>query len=62
MVDRRMAFHISQVLRDFRSGLLKEEDVYNAEETHWDIQLHNNRILSERGYTSVGYAEVLSVD
>lgn len=62
LIDRQVAFHIGQLSRDLKSGLLREEDIFNSDETHFIIHLHNNRTLSKRGDTEIKYADVVSGD
>lgn len=62
IIHRNVAYHIGQLARDFRSGRLREEDVFNADETHCVIHLHTNRTLAIRGEGEVKYADVVSGD
>lgn len=62
LIDRQVAFHLGQLSRDLRSGSLREEDIYNSDETHFVVHLHSNRTLARRGENEVKYADVVSGD
>lgn len=61
-IEREVAFHLGQVSREFRSGSLKEEDVFNADETHFVINMDNHKTLALKGDEHVKYADVVSCD
>lgn len=62
IIDRNVAFHLGKLSRELREGRLKEEDIFSGDETHFLFHLHTNRKLSQRGYTEVRYAKVVSCD
>lgn len=46
MIEREVAVHLGQMKRDFSNGNLKEEDVYNADETHFKIDQNDGHTLT----------------
>ena len=62
LIDREVAFHLGGLCRDFNSGVLHEEDVYNADETHFKIDTNDGRTLAMRGDEEVRFADVVSGD
>lgn len=62
IIHRKVAYHLGELARDFRSGRLHEQDLFNADETHCVIHLHNSRTLAKRGESEVKYADVVSGD
>ena len=46
--------------RQFTSGAIDENDIDNADETHFLINLNNNRMLGMCGDAEVKYADVVS--
>ena len=62
LIEREVAFHLGSLKRDFDVGVLNEADIYNADETHFCIDQHDQRTLSRRTDSDVKYADVVSGD
>lgn len=62
LIDRQVAFHLGELAREFQSGDIREEDIFNSDETHFIVHLHSNRTLAVRGETKIKYADVVSGD
>lgn len=61
-IEREVAFHLGKLCREFNSRGLDEDCVYNADETHFAINMHNHKTVSVRGSSEVKYADVVSGD
>lgn len=59
-IERRVAYFLGNVARQFSSGELVEENVENADETHFIINMDDGRTLGFGGDQSVKYADVTS--
>lgn len=59
---RKVAFHLGQLARNFRSNGGKGEDVLNEEETHFCINMENDKTLALVDDKNVRYAEFVSGD
>ena len=59
-IERDVAFHPGTLSRQFASGVLDENDIGNADEMHFDINLDNHRTLGRCGENEVKYADVVS--
>ena len=62
LIEREVAIHLGQISREFQSKTLNEDDVMNADETHFVINMHNHKTLCNRGDEEVKYADVVSGD
>lgn len=58
LIEREVAFHLGRLQRDFSSGLLSENRVYNDDETLFVFDLHNHKTLAVRGDTGVKYVDM----
>lgn len=59
-IEREVAFHLGCMARQFRSGELDENNLENADETHFQINFDNGRTLGFSGEDDVKYADVVS--
>lgn len=59
-IEREVAYHLGFVAREFRSGRLDEDDVSNADETHFSINMDIHRTLGICGEAEVKYSYVVS--
>jgi len=59
-IERSVAFHLGELKRGFESGILIEDKIENADETHFVFNMDNGKTLGLRGDTSVKYADVTS--
>ena len=59
-IEKEVAFHLEQLARQFESGEIDENDVENADETHFVINYDNGRTLGFAGEEAVKYADVVS--
>ena len=59
-IERDVAYHLGQTALEFRSGTINENDISNADETHFLINLDKHRTLGRCGETAVKYADVVS--
>lgn len=59
-IDKYVAFHLGELQRAFTSGDLKEEDVENADETHFVFNMDTGKTLGFIGDNHVKYADVVS--
>lgn len=48
--------------REFLSGILNEDNVFNADETHYVIRQHKHKTIAIRRENGVKYADVVSKD
>ena len=55
-----MAYHLGSLSRQFESGAIDENDIGNADETHFFINVDNKRTLGRCGDAEVKYADVVS--
>lgn len=62
LIEREVALHLGILGREFRSGVLNEDNGFNADETHLVIDQHNHKNLFIRGESDVNYAAVASGD
>lgn len=60
MIERSVAYHLGKLKKDFESGVLQEGCVFNADETHFRIDLQDGRTLAMRGDSEVKYCDVVS--
>lgn len=61
-IKREVAFPLRELVKDFRSNSLREEDVFSANETNFCINMDSHKTLALVGDTSVRYADVVSED
>ena len=59
-IERAIVYHLGLLQRGFRIGVFDENFMENVEETHFVVNLDNDRTLGFRGDTTVKYAEVVS--
>lgn len=59
-IKKTVAFHLGQLKRAFQSGHFKEEDIENADETHFVINMDNGKTLGFIGDNDVKYLDVVS--
>ena len=59
-IERDVAFHLGALSRQFASGVLDENNIGNADETHFPITVDNHRTLGRCGENEVKYADVVS--
>ena len=59
-IEKEVAYHLCQLCRDFRAGRISENDIENADETHFVINYDNGRTLGFAGEDEVKYAGVVS--
>lgn len=59
-IEKEVAYHLGQLAKGFREGLLDENNVENADETHFVINVDNGRTLGFSGEEDVKYADVVS--
>lgn len=59
-IQKEVAYHLGKLARAFRSGELQEDDVENADETHFVINLDNGRTLGFKGAEEVKWVDVVS--
>jgi hypothetical protein len=55
-----VAYHIGELQRQFEAGMLDEQLLQNADETHFVINMDNGRALGFRGEEVIKYADVVS--
>lgn len=59
-IEQRVAFFLGTVARELMSRALKEDDIENADETHFVVNMDNGRTLAFRGDVAIRYADVTS--
>lgn len=59
-VERKVAYLLGIMGRDFQSGTLQDEDVENADETNLFINVDSGKLLSFRGDQEMEYTDVTS--
>jgi DDE superfamily endonuclease len=59
-MEREIARHMGVLKRDFESGVLDENCVETGDETHFVINLDNDRTVGAIGETEIRYANVVS--
>lgn len=62
VIEREVAFHLGQLRRDFQSGSIHEENVFNADETHFKIDTNDGKTLAMRGDEHIRFSDVVSGD
>lgn len=62
LVEPEVAYHLGKLSQDFRSGRIHEDDVSNADETQFQIDLNDGRTLEMRGDHNIRFADVVSGD
>lgn len=62
LIEREVAHHLGSMMREFQSGELDECVVFNADETHFVVDLNDGRTLAMKGDTDVKFADVVSGD
>lgn len=59
-IEKAVAFHLGALKRGFGSGLLNEDNIENADETHFVFNMDNGKTLGFVGDKHVKYADVVS--
>jgi len=59
-MEQKVAYHLGMLCRGFGDGSLEEDLVENVDETHFVINMDNDRTLSFIGAVQVKYADVAS--
>jgi hypothetical protein len=59
-IEKEIAYHLVVVAREFQSDALDENLFENADETHFVINMDNEKTLGFRGDNNVKYADVVS--
>lgn len=62
MVEREVSYHLGSLMRDFEAGVMDENFVYNADETHFVVDLNDGKTLAMKGDKDVSFADVVSGD
>lgn len=62
LIDREVAFHLGFLMRGFKDKTFDEDCVFNADETHFCVNLDDGRTLAMKGDTGVKYSDVVSGD
>ena len=60
LLEKTVAYHIGELQRGFESGLLYEDNIENADETHFVFNMDNGKTLGFVGDKHVKYADVVS--
>ena len=60
MVEKRVAFFLGTLAREFQNRILIEDNVENADETHFVFNQDDGKTLGFRGDCEVKYADVTS--
>lgn len=60
LIEKNVAFHLGEHKRGFQSGLLNENRIENADETHFVFNMDNGKTLGIKGDSDVKYADVVS--
>lgn len=60
LIEKRVAYFLGTIARDIQSGALAEENIENADETHFMINMDDGKTLGFRGDQQVKYADVTS--
>lgn len=60
MIEREVAFHLGKLKREFNKNLIVENNVDNADETHFLVNMYNHRALGRVGDQHVKYADMVS--
>lgn len=61
LIEREVDFHLGALKREFDCGKM-EDSIFNADETHFVVDLHDRRTLAIKGDTDVKYSDVVSGD
>jgi hypothetical protein len=59
-IEKEIAYHLGVVAREFQSGALDENLFENADETHFIINMDNEKTLGCRDDNDLKYADVVS--
>lgn len=59
-IEKSVAFHLGILKRGFASGELQEDNMENADETHFVFNMDNGKTLGMIGDNDVKYADVVS--
>ncbi len=58
-IEKEVSFHLGELKKGFEAGLLDENCVTNADETHFAFNVDNGRTVGFRGQEEVRYADVV---
>eukprot|EP00737_Agarophyton_chilense_P003809 gb/GEZJ01004563.1/.p1 GENE.gb/GEZJ01004563.1/~~gb/GEZJ01004563.1/.p1 ORF type:complete len:146 (-),score=13.63 gb/GEZJ01004563.1/:648-1085(-) len=61
-IEREVAYHLGVLSGDFRSNRLREDDIFNADETLFCMNVDMHKTLALAGDTNFRYADVVSGD
>jgi hypothetical protein len=59
-IEMNTAYHLGVLQRGFQSGVFDENLMENLNETHFTVNMDNDRTLGFRGDTVVKYADVVA--
>lgn len=59
-IEKSVAYHLGELMLGFESGLLNEDRIENADETHFMFNMDNGRTLGIKGDKHIKYADVVS--
>ena len=62
LIEREVAFHLGFLMRGFSEKTLDEDCVFNADETHFSVNLDDGHTLAMKGDTEVKYSDVVNGD
>lgn len=61
-IEREVSFHLGVLFREFESGFIREENVFNADETNFLLDTNDSRTIAMKGDKDVKFADVVSAD
>lgn len=61
-IEREVAYRLGVLMRGFFESSLDEECVFNADETHFYVNLDDGHTLAMKGDTAIKYSDVVSGD
>ena len=59
-IERAVGYHLGELMRQFDSGDLDEDFVFNVDKTHFLVKMDNGKTLGLLGDKTVKYADVVS--
>lgn len=62
LIEREVAFHLGELYRGFSQKVLDEDCLFNADETHFSVNLDDGHTLAMKGDKNVKYSDVVSGD
>lgn len=60
LMEREVSSFLGCISKQFQSGVLTEDHVFNMDETHFCVNMDNGKTLTVRGHQEVKYADVSS--